>query len=155
MKNTLKISKFCQFFKRRVELLMFRDETNAWKKVHCALSKVFLESFYEGYLWILVSMLTNLAGQNISVNVPDDMGLAGAASARVCVLAFVESWSSTNGTSYWIASIGHSSGTPADITSWHVTRARGQQTRRLLQFSNERMALLSIHWPFSNEIGIF
>ena len=38
LKNTLKLSKFCQFFKRRVELKMFRDETNTRKKVHCAVT---------------------------------------------------------------------------------------------------------------------
>ena len=32
LKNTLNLSKFCQFFKLRVELQMFRDETNTWKK---------------------------------------------------------------------------------------------------------------------------
>ena len=36
LKNMLKLSKFCQFFKRRVVLLMCRDESNTWKNVHCA-----------------------------------------------------------------------------------------------------------------------
>ena len=36
LKNTLKLSEFCQFFKRRIVLSMFWDETNTWKKVHCA-----------------------------------------------------------------------------------------------------------------------
>ena len=44
LKNTLKLLKFRQFFKRRAELLMFRDETNAWKKVHCALYEMALLS---------------------------------------------------------------------------------------------------------------
>ena len=42
LKNTLKLSKFCQFFKRRVELEMFRDEKNTWKKVHCEWVRIFI-----------------------------------------------------------------------------------------------------------------
>ena len=88
------------------------------------------------YLGLLISVLTDLTGQNVSVNMPNDVSFAArASSSRVSVFTFVE------GQAFLIcylgassASIGHPR-TPTHITSGNVARTGGKQLRRLLKNS--------------------
>ena len=102
---------------------------------------IFLKSSFQSegivaYLGLLISVLTDLTGQNVSVNMPNDVSFAArASSSRVSVFTFVE------GQAFLIcylgassASIGHPR-TPTHITSGNVARTGGKQLRRLLKNS--------------------
>ena len=105
-------------------------------KIRHLLKSSFQSECIVAYLGLLISVLTDLTGQNVSVNMPNDVSFAArASSSRVSVFTFVE------GQAFLIcylgassASIGHPR-TPTHITSGNVARTGGKQLRRLLKNS--------------------